>query len=597
MSKEALRVANCSGFFGDRLSAAREMVHGGPIDVLTGDWLAELTMGVLLKQRRRDPETGYARTFIAQLDDVLEDCLDRDIKIVSNAGGLNPQACARAVEEIAEQLGREVRVACVSGDDVTELFRRERADGWRADHLDTGAALDAAFEGRELDVEVANAYLGGWGIAEALSAGADVVVTGRVSDASVIVGPAAWHFGWAADDWDALAGAVAAGHVIECGAQATGGNFSFFTELGDVRRCGFPIAEISADGSATITKHPGTGGAVTTETVTAQLLYEIGGPRYANPDVVVRLDTLTLAQEGRDRVRMSGTRGEPAPSTVKVGALCPAGWRNAMTFVLTGLDIEEKAAVAQDALWEGVPGGRSAFEAVGIRLIRADSHDPGWTTDAVSLLTVSVTTPDRGLAARFSRAATETTLASYPGLFLADPPGPGRDYAVFWPTLLPAERVEQRVSLGHDTWTAGRPPLEEPRDTATGEPPNAIPAAARDDETRLVPLGTVLGARSGDKAGNATLGVWARDDATFEWLAGWWGESELRALLPEAADCDMNVWWLPNLRAAGCTILGFLGHGVAANLDLDSQAKGLGEYLRAKHVEVPSVLLRGASRG
>ena len=221
---------------------------------------------------------------------------------------------------------------------------------------------------------LANAYLGGWAITEALVAGADVVVTGRVTDAALVSGPVAWHFGWARDDWDKLAGAVAAGHVIECGAQATGGNFSFFTEVAGLP--GFPLAEISEDGSAVITKHSGTGGAVTVDTVTAQLLYEVDGPRYLGPDVVTRLDTVRLEQDGPDRVRISGVRGEAPPETVKVGALIPGGWRNEGTFVLTGLDIEEKANLAQAALWARVPGGEKAFDQVTVRLLRADRPDP-----------------------------------------------------------------------------------------------------------------------------------------------------------------------------------------------------------------------------
>ena len=583
MPARPIRIANCSGFFGDRLSAAREMVEGGPIDVLTGDWLAELTMGVLLRQKLRDPDGGgYARTFITQLEDVLGDCLDRGIRIVSNAGGLNPDACVRAVEEVAERLGREVRVACVAGDDVTEAVHTRLAGGWEAPHLDTGASLRAL----EAEPVVANAYLGAFGIAEALQAGADVVVTGRTSDASLIVGPAAWWFGWHRRDWDALAGAVAAGHVIECGAQATGGNYSFFTEVDGLERPGFPLAEIESDGSATITKHPGTGGGVTVETVTAQLLYEIDGPRYLNPDVVARFDTLELTQDGEDRVRLSGCRGEPAPQQRKVGILIPGGWRNEVTFVLTGLDVEAKAELAERALWAGLPGGRDTYDEVQVRLLRADRDDPASTTEAVSLLTIAVADADQRRVDALSRAAVETALASYPGLYVTAPPGRASNVAVFWPTLLPAGELAQQVRLGEEDWTVAE---TLPSDVGVGldDPaPLPEPTSATDDGQRLA-LGRLVGTRSGDKAGNATLGVWARDEETFAWLSGFLTVERLRELLPEAADCEIRPWWLPNLRAVGFTIVGLLGHGVAANLDLDAQAKGLGELLRARLVEVP----------
>ncbi|CDZ87082.1 DUF1446 domain-containing protein [Rhodococcus ruber] len=586
MSKhQPLRIANCSGFFGDRLAAAREMVDGGSIDVLTGDWLAELTMGVLVKQRKRNADTGFARTFVQQLDEVLDSCLDRHIKIVSNAGGLNPHACAEQVARIAERVGRSVRVAVVDGDDATDAFSRAREQGWDAPHLDTNQPFSEIGQ----DPDVVSAYLGGWGIKEALDAGADVVITGRVTDAAIILGPAAWHFGWSRTDWDALAGAVAAGHVIECGAQATGGNFSFFSEVPGMDHVGFPIAEIAADGSSVITKHDGTGGQVTVETVTAQLLYEIDGPRYANPDVITRLDTVQLDQVGDDRVRISGVRGEPAPATVKVGALVSGGWRNEVTFVLTGTNIDAKADLAQSALWATIPGGKEAFRHVTTRLLRADRPDPATMTEAVALLTIAVTDPSREKVGAFPRAAIETGLASYPGLYFTAPPAPGSEISVFWPTLMPASMFHQRVTLAGNITDVPPAPTEPevpPFEHITTGPAEPLPGP-----TVRLPMGTVLGTRSGDKAGNATLGVWARDDDAHRWLRSWWTEDAVRALIPEAADCHLRMWELPHLRACGVTIVGLLGRGVAANLDLDSQGKGLGEYVRAKHLDIPTVLL------
>ncbi len=346
-----IRIANCSGFYGDRISAASEMVDGGPIDVLSGDWLAELTMLILAKNRLRDPGTGYARTFVTQMEQVMGTCLERDIKVVSNAGGLAPRACADAVAAVADRLGLSPTIAYVEGDDLVPRLDELRTAGIDFTHLETGAALG----GR--DIMTANAYLGGWGIADALGAGADIVVTGRVTDAALTVGPAAWWHGWGRDDWDALAGSVVAGHIIECGPQATGGNYSFFTEIPGLDHPGFPIAEVAGDGSAVITKHPGHGGAVTVGTVTAQLLYEIGGPRYPNPDVTARFDTVTLSQEGPDRVLATGARGESPPATTKVSLNYVGGWRTTVSLALTGLDIEAKAALVEAGLWKPYPGG------------------------------------------------------------------------------------------------------------------------------------------------------------------------------------------------------------------------------------------------
>jgi hypothetical protein len=506
------------------------------------------------------------------MSDVLADCLDADIRVVANAGGLDPAGCAAAVAELVPG----VRVACVDGDDVTDRLPETSM------HLETGEVIAA-------EPVVANAYLGCWGIVEALEAGARVVVTGRVTDAAVVVAPAAWRHRWARDDWDALAGAVAAGHVIECGAQATGGNFSFAGELASMTHAGFPIAEIAADGSAVITKPSGTDGGVTHETVTAQLLYEIDGPRYPTPDVVARLDTVTLTDEGPDRVRIYGVRGEPAPDTVKVGAILPAGWTNEVTLVLTGLDIDAKADLALATLWDGVPGGAGAFDRVETRLLRAGVDDPARMTDAVSLLTVAVA-GDQKAVARLPRAATETALSGYAGFFATTPPGPGRAVSAFFPTLMPAADVPQRVTFEDRTWTATRAGPGAPGAPIDDAP--APPAPSAPGPTEHGPLGRVVGARSGDKGGNATLGLWARDDATHAWLASWWNEAHVRWLLgADSEGCGLRLWTLPRLRAVGVTVIGFLGRGVGDSLALDPQAKGLGEFVRARHVDIPQELL------
>src|SRR5205807_173654 len=315
-----LRIANCSGFFGDRVSAAREMVDGGPIDVLTGDWLAELTMYILHKTR--DRSGGYARTFLQQLEDVLPTCIERGITVVSNAGGLHPEGLAAAVSELARRQGLDVHVASVSGDDITARVPGLLAAGEPFVNLDTGEALP-----HDAHLVTANAYLPARPIADALAAGAQIVVTGRVTDAALVVGPALHAFGWSDDEVDRIAGAVVAGHVIECGAQCCGGNYAFFDEIPAAERIGFPIAEMHADGSSVITKHPGTGGAVTVGTVTAQLLYEIDAPSYLNPDVTARFDTIALRDLGHDRVEISGVRGEPAPATAKICLNYVGGYR------------------------------------------------------------------------------------------------------------------------------------------------------------------------------------------------------------------------------------------------------------------------------
>ncbi|MGW4527324.1 acyclic terpene utilization AtuA family protein [Amycolatopsis sp. NPDC004378] len=577
-----VRIANCSGFYGDRLAAAREMVEGGPIDVLTGDYLAELTMLILWKARRKDPALGYAKTFLTQLEHVLGTCLDRGIRIVANAGGLNPPGLAAEITALARRLGLHPRIACVDGDDIVDRLAELQAAGHSLTHLDTGRALaDAAVKPL-----TANAYLGGWGIAAALAEDADVVVTGRVTDASLVVGPAAWWHGWTPTDFDALAGAMAAGHVIECGPQATGGNYAFFEEVTDRRYPGFPIAEVEADGACVITKHADTGGLVSPGTVTAQLLYEIAEPAYAGPDAIAHFDTLRLEQDGPDRVRISGTRGSAPGDRLKVALNHDGGYRNTMTLVLTGTRIEEKAAWAEQQLFELL--GEEYAEVV-VELLRFDHPDAPVNAEATAHLRITVKDPDRAkVGRRFSNTTMELALGGYPGFHTTTPPSAESAFGVYWPTLVPAAEVEHRVTLPDGT----RRVIPHP----PAGPPPACPAPTRAPDagsgpTRRAPLGDVAGARSGDKGGNANIGFWTRTDAEYAWLRGYLDETRLRELLPEAATLEIRRFELPNLRALNFVVVGLLGEGVASATRPDPQAKGLGEFLRSRVVDVPERLL------
>lgn len=581
---DVLRIANCSGFYGDRLSAAREMVEGGPIDVLTGDYLAELTMMLLFKSKLKDPKLGYASTFLKQLEEIAAQCLLRNIRIVVNAGGLNPKGCADAARAVYEKLGLRARVAHVEGDDLMPRLA-ELQQSEPLEHLDRGVPLASL----KAPIVTANAYLGAFGIAKALELGADLVICGRVTDASLTVGPAIWKFGWGESDWDRLAGAVAAGHIIECGPQCTGGNYSFFKDIPGLERPGFPIAELHEDGSFVITKHEGTGGAVTVGTVTAQILYEIGSPAYANADVVARFDTLTLAQEGPDRVRVSGTRGEPAPERLKVCINYLGGFRNSMTFVLTGLDIDDKAALAERTIWQAL-GGREQFEETYVSLRHSSQPDPGSNEEAFSLLTIAVKDKDAKKVGRaFSSRAIEMALASYPGFSMTTPPRDEQPFGVYWPALISASHVAQRVVMpdGESIPIARSAPAAP---VVIGAP-QASKTYAPKGPTQQLPLGAVCGARSGDKGGNANLGVWTESDAAYAWLAELLTVDKLKELLPEARPLNVERFELPNLRALNFVLHGLLGDGVAASLRADPQAKTLGEYLRAKVVSIPSELV------
>jgi hypothetical protein len=596
-----VRIANCSGFYGDRAAAAREMVEGGPIDVLTGDYLAELTMLILWKARQKDPGAGYARTFLAQFEQVIGSCLDRGITIVVNAGGLNPAGLADRLRDIAARLGLAPKIAHVEGDDLLGRLGELTEAGHPLANADTGEPLAKS----GLSPVTANAYLGGWGIAAALRAGADVVVCPRVTDASLVVGPAAaWH-GWGPADLDALAGAVAAGHVIECGPQATGGNYPFPDELPDLRYPGFPIAEVAGDGSSVITKHPGTGGLVSVGTVTAQLLYEIAGPAYANPDVVAHFDTMRLDSDGPDRVRISGTRGSPPPPDLKVALNYLGGYRNTMTMVLTGLDIEEKAARAEAMLFD-LLGGKQRFGEVDVRLIRTDRPDAPANEQATAQLRITVMDADPAKVGRsFSGAAIELALASYAGFHTTTPPTPETAYGVYWPTFVPATEVEHvavlpdgaRQVIPPPAVTPGEPTPPQVAASPTRPAPdhpttaNQPAAGAPHHPTRRAPLGLICGARSGDKGGNANAGLWARRPEAYEWLRDYLDVARFKELLPEAAGLEVRRYELPNLHALNFVVVGLLGLGVAASTRPDPQAKGLGEYLRSRYADIPVELL------
>ncbi|MFJ3650619.1 acyclic terpene utilization AtuA family protein [Streptomyces murinus] len=555
-----LRIGNFSGFYGDRFDALREMLTGGELDVLTGDYLAELTMLILARDRLKDPDAGYARTFLRQLEGALGLIQERGVRIVTNAGGLNPAGLAAHIGELVDRLGIPLRVAHVEGDDLT------------ADHP---------------GVLAAHAYLGGFGIAACLRAGADIVVTGRVTDAALVTGPAAAHFGWGPGEFDKLAGAVVAGHVLECGTQATGGNYAFFQE-GDVRRPGFPLAEIHADGSSVITKHPGTGGFVDVGTVTAQLLYETGGARYAGPDATARIDSVRLRQEGPDRVRIEGVKGEAPPPTLKVGRNRLGGFRNEVVFVLTGLGIEAKADLVKDQLAAEL--AKSPPAEVRWELVRTDRPDAGTEETASALLRLVVRDPDQKAVGRaLSGAAIELALASYPGFHVLAPPGRGDPYGIFEDTYVPQGEVPHTAVLP-DGRPVRVPPPPETRPLAEA-PPAGLPAPLGHGATRRAPLGLVAGARSGDKGGNANVGVWARTDEAWRWLAHELTVDRFRELIPESRELPVTRHLLPGLRALNFVVTGILGAGVASRHRFDPQAKALGEWLRSRHLDIPEALL------
>ena len=587
MNKEYIKIANCSGFYGDKLSAAKDLVDGGPIDVLTGDYLAELTMAILFGQKmQRGEDKGYVGTFLKQINQIAKSCKEKNIKIVSNAGGLNPKSMAIEIEKILKEQSIDMKVAYIDGDDLMPTISNLKKSGEEFKNIDKGKKLDES----GYSPLTANAYLGAWGIKEALDKGADIVVCPRVTDAAVVIGPAAWKFNWKRDNYDALAGALAAGHIIECGCQATGGNYAFFKEVESFDNVGYPIAEIYEDGSFYVTKHPDTGGLVSTGTVTAQLLYEINSPAYVNPDVIAHFDTLKIEEVEKDKVYVSGCRGTSPPDKHKVCINLAGGFRNGMEIILTGLDIEDKAKVFTDALFNSV-GGRKQFDEVSIQLHRTDKENPNSNEEAMASLLVSVKSKDQNLVGRlFSAKIIELALANIPGFFAQGGVKSSGPVIIYWPALVDSKHIKEKVHIDGEEIEVIPTSQLELEEIYYQKEPIKIKKIKKEDEKEIY-FGEIYGTRSGDKGGCANLGVWAKNANSFAFLHDFLTVKKLKELLPDLNQYKIERFELANINSLNFYIHDILQDGVSSNDKKDGQAKSLGEYLRAKKVKVPQSII------
>ena len=587
MNKDCIKIANCSGFYGDKLSAAKDLVDGGPIDVLTGDYLAELTMAILFGQKmQRGEDKGYVGTFLKQINQIAKSCKEKNIKIVSNAGGLNPKSMAIEIEKILKEQSIDMKVAYIDGDDLMPTISNLKKSGEEFKNIDKGKKLDES----GYSPLTANAYLGAWGIKEALDKGADIVVCPRVTDAAVVIGPAAWKFNWKRDNYDALAGALAAGHIIECGCQATGGNYAFFKEVESFDNVGYPIAEIYEDGSFYVTKHPDTGGLVSTGTVTAQLLYEINSPAYVNPDVIAHFDTLRIEEVEKDKVYVSGCRGSSPPDKHKVCINLAGGFRNGMEIILTGLDIEDKAKVFTDALFNSV-GGRKQFDEVSIQLHRTDKENPNSNEEAMASLLVSVKSKDQNLVGRlFSAKIIELALANIPGFFAQGGVKSSGPVIIYWPALVDSKHIKEKVHIDGEEIEVIPTSQLELDEIYYQKEPIKIKKIKKEDEKEIY-FGEIYGTRSGDKGGCANLGVWAKNANSFAFLHDFLTVKKLKELLPDLNQYKIERFELANINSLNFYIHDILQDGVSSNDKKDGQAKSLGEYLRAKKVKVPQSII------
>lgn len=452
MTRRTVLVGNGQGFWGDSVRGPMQLVHGGGIDYLTMDFLAEVTMSIMQKLRSRNPDAGYATDFVAQLERILPDCVEHGIKIVANAGGVNPEACAAAVEDVARRLGVNVSVATVGGDDIMAELPTLIEGGHPLVNLTTGVPLSDQLE----RVQSANVYLGAFPIAEALSGGADIVVTGRVTDPSLVLAPLIHEFGWTADDYDRLAAGTIAGHLLECGTQCTGGNYDRWESVPDIANIGYPIAEVGESGEFVVTKKRGTGGLVDVGTVTSQLLYELGDPaRYLTPDVTVDFTSIQLEEAGPDRVRVCGVRGSAPTDSYKVSISTLDGWRTTAQLTVGGPDAAAKATATADILLarlddDGVrfAEGDCRVEVIGTNVLYEGMLLERVTAPSEVVLRVSVRSTDRKAVNRLGAELASLLTSGPPGLtgFAGGRPK-ASEIIGFWPALLDKSAVKAEIAV------------------------------------------------------------------------------------------------------------------------------------------------------
>ncbi|GAA0711038.1 DUF1446 domain-containing protein [Dactylosporangium roseum] len=596
MTKPTVSIGQFAAFYGDRGQEAMQAHLDVGVDFLVGDYLAELTMLVLSKTQQRSG-VGYAAGFVDDLAPLLRQISGSGTKVVTNAGGHDPEACARAVREKCAELGVPLTVAWVHGDDVRPQVQHALSDGAALVNMDSGVP----YSGGPDSIVTANAYLGIWPIVEALSAGADIVICPRVTDAALAMAPAAYWHGWKRDDWDRLATALVVGHVIECGSQATGGNFSGFLRDGTTGTPGMPRAEVSADGSAVVRSSGGTRGGVTVATVTEQLIYEVKGRLYYNPDVVADLGTVRLEQLD-DGVRVADVRGHAPTDQLKVSLSGFGGFRNSVSIGLTGQDIGQKAEWITNQVAE-IVGGFDSFDAHDISLVGpAVPGDPGTMTEGMAVLIISVRDEDRSKVGRrlFSDRIAPLITASVPGFFMVAPPQREQGVAVQWPCLIAKSAVRQSFAVGDGALNAVPwgpcTAADELDELAAALVRSAAPAVVPEPGDEIaVPLAEVVGTRSGDKAGMSNLGVYAFSDEGWTWLRHWLTVERIQQLLPETRYLKVERVEFANLRALNFLIHDFLDAGVSSCLRIDAQGKAVGEYLRSKVVPVPVALVGGGA--
>lgn len=596
-AKKMIRIGNASGYWGDDPDALERQVNGGRLDYISMDFLAEITMSIMQKQRGRDPSAGYARDFVPMLEKVLDRALEQGTKIITNAGGINPAACAEAIDAMARRLGRRPKIAIVSGDDILDQLGALRRGGCAFSHMDSGADF-ASVEAR---IQAANIYFGAAPVAAALALGPDIIITGRVTDTGITIGPMVHEFGWSLDDWHKLASGVVAGHIIECGSQATGGNFTDWHLVKTFSGIGYPIVEVEADGSFTVTKHPGSGGLVSVDTVREQLFYEMGHPRaYLTPDVVADFSTIRLEATGADRVRVSGVKGQEPTPLYKVSMAYSDGYKCIGEIAISGPDARRKAEAFAATFWERAGTGFAATSTEYFGL-NACHRSLGHADEANEIiLRLGARDADQKKLKRLAKLVPSLILSGPPGVSILGGVPKVQEIVSYWPALMPKQAVHPLVALwregtstGDAVTTTRSGDFRLGDDTAIKQVATAATRSIREvlAKDSGTPLIAIALARSGDKGDSANIGVMARSEAAFAWLDTWLTAQRVKDYFQELCVGRVVRYRLDNLKGFNFLLEQSLDGGGTMSLRVDAQGKTFAQALLRQRAPIPAEVL------
>ncbi len=595
--KKTIRIGNAGGYWGDDLDALRRQLTGGKLDYITMDFLAEITMSILRKQQLKNPELGYARDFVTQLETCLPIIAETGVKVITNAGGINPAGLGRKIQAMVRKRGLSLKVGVVYGDDICSRLDELAAAGESFTNMENGAKFGPVKD----RVIAANVYLGAEPVVAALAEGCDIVVTGRVTDTGITLAPMIHEFGWSMEDWDLMAAGIVAGHIIECGAQASGGNLTDWREVKSFRDIGYPIIEMAPDGTFTVTKHKKTGGKVCAKSVKEQLVYEMGDPgQYISPDGVAFFDTIQVKELGPDRVGVSGVRGGPAPERFKVSMAYEDGWKADGEVLVCGPDVRDKAKVIADVFWRKTG---HKFAKTNTALVGAGSIWPPQLAQCDPdeiYLRFGVCDPDPAKIEDFAKALPALILAGPSGMAVSTRGRPRAQQVVaYWPALIRRDRVAAEVRTFAADGAETQLRIEFPVRGEVGEPvssgikPRALSRKPAAGALRTVQLRRLCYARSGDKGDTSNIGVLARSPRIYEWLAGYLTAARVKKFFGPMVKGPVTRHRLDNLEGLNFLLEGALGGGGTTSLLVDPQGKTLSQALLQMEVQVPSSLLRG----